>query len=55
MTQTDSEVRPVAEVTLQRTDDLRIRESQHLWNTSLLHFGHGDATSLGTGRVKCFT
>src|SRR5437870_1514984 len=28
---------------------------QHVSNESLLHFGHGDATSLGTGRVKCFT
>jgi hypothetical protein len=49
---TDSEVRPrCAKVISQRTDALE-RESQQLWNASLLHFGHGDATSLGTGRVK---
>jgi len=31
-----------------------IQESQHLSNASFLHFGHGEATSLRTGRVKCF-
>jgi hypothetical protein len=32
-----------------------IRDSQHPSSASLLHSGHGNATSLGTGRAKCFT
>src|SRR5439155_22443178 len=32
-----------------------IRETNIFWNPSLFQFGHGDTTSLGTGRVKCFT
>jgi hypothetical protein len=30
-------------------------DSQHPSNASLLDFAHGNGTSLGTGRVKCFT
>jgi hypothetical protein len=40
---------PVASITV------RLPRNHIAWNASPLHFGHGQATSLGTGRVKCFT
>jgi hypothetical protein len=31
------------------------RSAQHLWNASFLRLEQSDATSIGAGRVKCFT